>query len=179
MQALLLFSRAVDRTNEIFGRLAAWAVLIACLISAGNASSRYLFNLSSNAWLEIQWYLFSVIFLLGASYTLKLNEHVRVDLVFMSLSDRGRLWVDILGIIFFLLPATGILAYMSWLFFLQAWDISEISANAGGLPRWPVKLLMPLGFGMLTLQGLSELIKRVGTLLDRIHISTHYERPLQ
>lgn len=179
MQALLSFSRAVDRINALFGRLAAWLVLIACLLSAGNASTRYLFNLSSNAWLEIQWYLFSGMFLLGASYTLKLNEHVRVDLVFMMLSDRGRLWIDIFGILFFLLPATGILTYMTWDFFIEAWRIGEVSANAGGLVRWPVKLLMPLGFGLLTLQGLSELVKRVAALTDNLEISSNYERPLQ
>lgn len=179
MQALLLFSRAIDRINTLCGRLAAWMVLIACLLSAGNASTRYLFNLSSNAWLEIQWYLFSGMFLLGAAYTLKQNEHVRVDLVFMSLSDRGRLWVDIFGILFFMLPATGILTYMTWDFFVDAWHIGETSANAGGLVRWPVKLLMPVGFGLLTLQGISELIKRVAALTDYLQIDTRYERPLQ
>lgn len=179
MQALLSFSRAVDRINAWFGRLAAWLVLIACLISAGNASSRYLFNASSNAWLEIQWYLFSAMFLLGASYTLKLNEHVRVDLVLMMLSERGRLWIDVFGILCFLLPTTVILGYMSWGFFIDAWQIGEVSANAGGLVRWPVKLLMPLGFGLLTLQGVSELVKRIAGLTDKLQVDTHYERPLQ
>lgn len=179
MQTLLTFSRVVDRINELTGRLAAWAVLIACVISAANASSRYLFSISSNAWLEIQWYFFSAIFLLGASVTLKLNEHVRVDLVYMSVGERGRLWIDILGFACFMLPATSILAYITWGFFHQSWILQESSANAGGLIRWPVKIMMPLGFGLLTLQGISELIKRVATLRGTIHIDTHYERPLQ
>jgi TRAP-type mannitol/chloroaromatic compound transport system permease small subunit len=179
MQALLTFSRIVDRLNEWIGRLAAWAVLLACVISAGNASSRYLFSISSNAWLEIQWYMFSAIFLLGAPVTLKLNEHVRVDIVYMSVGERGRLWIDIIGFICFMLPATAILTYMTWSFVDQSWLQQETSANAGGLIRWPVKLLMPVGFGLLTLQGISELIKRIATLRGTIHIDTHYERPLQ
>lgn len=179
MHALLVFSRVVDRVNILLGKFAAWAVLIACVISAGNALSRYLFNISSNGWLEIQWYLFSAIFLLGAAATLKLNEHVRVDLVYMSVSERGRLWIDIIGFTFFMLPATLILTYMTWDFFMQSWGQQETSANPGGLIRWPVKLMMPLGFGLLSLQGLSELIKRIATLGGTIHIDTHYERPLQ
>lgn len=179
MQALLTFSRFVDRLNVLVGRLAAWAVLIACVISAGNASIRYLFNISSNGWLEIQWYLFSAIFLLGAPVTLKLNEHVRVDLVYMSVGERGRLWIDIIGFTFFMLPATCILTYMTWGFFDQSWMQQEVSSNAGGLIRWPIKLMMPIGFGLLTLQGFSELIKRIATMVGVIHIDTHYERPLQ
>lgn len=179
MQALLTFSRAVDLLNTWVGKLAAYAVLTACIISAGNASTRYLFSLSSNAFLEIQWYLFSAIFLLGAPVTLKLNEHVRVDLVYMSVGERGRLWIDIIGFTFFMLPATIILTYMTWDFFDQSWFQQETSANPGGLIRWPVKLMMPIGFGLLSLQGISELIKRIATLVGTIHIDTHYERPLQ
>ncbi|MDY0873045.1 TRAP transporter small permease subunit [Dongia rigui] len=179
MHALLIFSRVIDRLNTGLGKVAAWAVLLACLISAGNATFRYLFSNSSNALLEIQWYLFSASFLLGAALTLKLNEHVRVDIVYMSVGERGRLWIDIIGFTVFMLPATIILTYMSWDFFLQSWGQNETSANAGGLVRWPVKLLMPFGFGMLSLQGISELIKRIATLVGVIHIDTHYERPLQ
>lgn len=179
MRALLIFSRVVDRLNTGLGKLAAWAVLVACVISAGNATSRYLFNISSNAWLEIQWYLFSAVFLLGAAVTLKLNEHVRVDLVFMMLSERGRLWIDIIGFTCFMLPACLILTYMTWDFFMQSWIQNEGSANPGGLIRWPVKLMMPVGFAFLSLQGISELIKRIATLVGAIHIDTHYERPLQ
>lgn len=179
MRALLIFSRVIDRLNTGIGKLASWAVLLACVISAGNATFRYLFSNSSNALLEIQWYLFSAIFLLGAALTLKLNEHVRVDLVYMSVGERGRLWIDIIGFTCFMLPATIILTYMSWDFFMQSWIQNETSANAGGLVRWPVKLMMPIGFGLLSLQGVSELIKRIATLVGAIHIDTHYERPLQ
>jgi len=179
VQALLAISRAVDWINAKLGVVAYWLVLIACLISAGNAASRYVLSESSNAWLEIQWYMFSGIFLLGAAYTLKVNEHVRVDLVYAAVSPRVRLWIDVFGLIFFLLPATIILAKMTWPFFLDSWVRDEQSNNAGGLVRWPVKLLMPIGFAFLTAQGISELIKRVAALAGKIEIETRYDRPLQ
>ena len=179
MQALLAVSRAIDWINARLGVVACWLVLIACLISAGNAGSRYLFSISSNAWLEIQWYMFSGIFLLGASYTLKVNEHVRVDLIYAHVSGRARLWIDVFGIIFFLLPATIILTDMTWPFFLDAWVRNEESNNAGGLIRWPVKLLLPVGFAFLTAQGISELIKRIAALSGAIELETRYDRPLQ
>ena len=179
MQALLAVSRGIDWINARLGVVACWLVLIACLISAGNATSRYLFSESSNAWLEIQWYLFSGIFLLGASYTLKVNEHVRVDLIYAHVSPRTRLWIDLFGIIFFLLPATIILIDMTWPFFLDAWRRNEESNNAGGLIRWPVKLLLPVGFAFLTAQGISELIKRIAALSGAIELETRYDRPLQ
>jgi TRAP-type mannitol/chloroaromatic compound transport system permease small subunit len=179
VQALLAVSRAIDWVNARLGAVASWLVLIACLISAGNAASRYVLSMSSNAWLEIQWYMFSGIFLLGASYTLKLNEHVRVDLVYAYISPRARLWVDVFGLICFLLPATIILAKMTWPFFLDSWVRDEQSNNAGGLMRWPVKLLMPVGFAFLTAQGVSELIKRFAALAGMIALETRYDRPLQ
>ena len=179
MSGLLQVSRAIDGTNAMFGRVADWLVLFAALISAYNAAQRYLFNVSSNAWLEIQWYMFAGMVLLGAAYTLKLNEHVRVDLVYSSVSDRARLWIDIFGILFFLLPAMVIIAWMSWPFFTGSYLGNEGSSNAGGLLRWPVKLLMPLGFGLVALQGISELIKRVAALQGRISVETKYEKPLQ
>ena len=179
MQSLLAVSRAIDWINARLGAVACWLVLIACLISAGNATSRYLFSESSNAWLEIQWYLFSGIFLLGASYTLKVNEHVRVDLVYAHVSPRTRLWIDVFGIICFLLPATIILTKMTWPFFYDAWLRNEDSNNAGGLIRWPVKLLMPVGFALLALQGVSEIIKRIAALEHVIDIEFKYEKPLQ
>lgn len=179
MQALLAVSRVIDWINARLGVVACWLVLIACLISAGNAGSRYLFSVSSNAWLEIQWYLFSGIFLLGASYTLKVNEHVRVDLVYAHVSPRARLWIDVFGIIFFLLPATIILTDMTWPFFYDAWVRGEESNNAGGLIRWPVKLLLPVGFAFLTAQGISELIKRIAALRGTLELETRYDRPLQ
>ena len=179
MQALLAISRVIDWINARLGAVACWLVLVACLISAGNAGSRYLFSLSSNAWLEIQWYMFSGIFLLGAAHTLKCNEHVRVDLVYAHVSSRTRLWIDVFGIVFFLLPATIILIDMTWPFFLDSWLRDEQSNNAGGLLRWPVKLLLPAGFVFLTAQGISELIKRIAALAGMIELETKYDRPLQ
>ena len=164
MRAMLAFSRAVDWVNDGFGRIADWMVLAACAISAGNAFVRYGFAMSSNAWLEVQWYLFAGTVMLGAAYTLNRNEHVRVDLVYGSVSARARLWIDVFGIIFFLLPGMILLAWMTWPFFQEAWLRGEHSPNAGGLLRWPVKLLMPLGFAMVALQGLAELVKRIAAL---------------
>lgn len=179
MPALLKLSAAIDWVNHQFGRLAAWAVLAAALISAFNVVRRYAFNLSSNAWLEVQWYLFAVMVLLGAAYTLNKNEHVRVDIVYASVSDRGRIWIDILGLIFFLFPAIGILAYETWPIFWDSYVSGETSGNAGGLIRWPVKLMLPLGFALVFLQGISELIKRVAALQGEIAFDAHYEKPLQ
>jgi TRAP-type mannitol/chloroaromatic compound transport system permease small subunit len=172
-------SGAIDRLNERFSWIADWCVLISCLISAGNALSRYAFSLSSNAWLEIQWYLFAAIFMLGASYTLKRNEHVRVDLIYANVSHRLQLWIDLLGTIFFLLPTVAILGWLSWPVFVNSFVSGEMSTNAGGLIRWPVKLLLPLGFFLLTLQGVSELIKRIAALRGDIDLSTEYEAPTQ
>ena len=179
MGFLLGLSRAIDALNERFGRLATWCVLIACLISAGNAMSRYAFSASSNAWLEIQWYLFAAMFLLGAPYTLKLNEHVRVDVLYALMTPRQRLWLDLLGAILFLMPTAAMIGAMSWTLFAESFAIREMSNNAGGLPRWPVKALVPLGFGLLALQGVSEIIKRWAALSGRIELSTLYEKPLQ
>ncbi len=179
MRALLFLSKTIDELNRRIGIAAAWCVLIACVISAGNATSRYIFSQSSNAWLEIQWYLFSGIFLLGAANTLRLNEHVRVDILYSHVSSRARLWIDIFGIIVFLLPATIIITKMTWPFFMEAWVRGEESSNAGGLLRWPVKLLLPAGFALVTLQGISELIKRVAALRGLIQIDTRYDKPLQ
>lgn len=179
MTALLRFSGLVDALNEKIGLIASWLVLIACVISAGNAVMRYGFNMSSNAWLEIQWYLFGGMVMLGAAYTLKVNEHVRVDVLYSRYSDRTRLWVDLLGGIFFLLPMAIIIGWLSWPMFINSFHIGETSGNAGGLLRWPVKLLVPLGFLLLTLQGLSEIIKRVAALTGHGDIKARYERPLQ
>jgi TRAP-type mannitol/chloroaromatic compound transport system permease small subunit len=157
-------------------------VLAASAISAGNAFMRYGLSASSNAWLEVQWYFFAGMVMLGASYTLKRNEHVRVDVLFGSLGERARLWVDVLGLIFFLLPAMALLAWMTWPFFVDSWVRMEGSPNAGGLLRWPVKLLMPLGFALITLQGVSELIKRIALLRGmnpETEVVTEYHRPEQ
>ena len=150
-------------------------------IHAGNAASRYVFSESSNGWLEIQWYMFAGMVLLGAPYTLKMNEHVRVDLFYMTLGRRGQLWIDILGTLVFLLPTCIILAWLSWPFFMQSFAVGEHSSNAGGLLRWPIKLVLPVGFLLVALQGLSELIKRVAFLngIPVESLEAHYERPTQ
>ena len=182
MDPLIAFSRTVDAVNAVFGKAADWMVLFACTISAGNAFIRYGLSMSSNAWLEVQWYLFSGIVMLGAPYTLFRNEHVRVDLIYGNLSVRNRLWVDVFGIICFLLPATLLLAWMTWPFFLDSFTRNEGSPNAGGLLRWPVKVLLPLGFVLLSLQGLSELIKRVALLRGiepAAEVVVEYHRPEQ
>lgn len=179
MNALLKFSSAIDRLNERFGQFANWMVLAACLVSAGNAVSRYSLSLSSNAWLEIQWYMFAALVMLGAPYTLKVNEHVRVDIVYGRISTRAQIWIDILGGLLFLLPATIIMGWLAWPMFMNAWNLGETSANAGGLLRWPVKLMVPLGFLLITLQGLSEIIKRAGALGGHCPPPPQYEKPLQ
>ena len=179
MHYLLAFAHGIDWINDRFGTIAKWAVTLACAISAGNAFIRYGLDISSNAWLEIQWYLFAVCVMLGASQVLRLNEHVRVDILYGKLSSRGRVWIDLLGILFFLLPAMGVLLYYSWPLFLNMYRTGEMSSNAGGLIRWPVALTMPLGFAMVILQGISEAIKRVGWLTHTYEMEIHYERPLQ
>jgi TRAP-type mannitol/chloroaromatic compound transport system permease small subunit len=179
MNILLAISALIDAMNERFGRIANWCVLLACVISAGNALIRYGFSLSSNAWLEIQWYLFGAIFMLGAPYTLKTNGHVRVDIVYGNVSPRTQIWIDLLGGIFFLMPAMVIIGWMSWPVFLDSFLTGEMSNNAGGLLRWPIKLFLPLGFALLALQGLSEIIKRVAALMGRYDLAARYEKPLQ
>jgi TRAP-type mannitol/chloroaromatic compound transport system permease small subunit len=179
MKGLLALSRAIDAMNEKLGTIADWLVLLSCLISAGNAFSRYAFSMSSNAWLEIQWYMFGALVLLGASYTLKRNEHVRVDIVYSNVSTRRQIAIDIFGGVLFLLPATLILCYLSWPVFYNSWIGNEVSGNAGGLIRWPIKIFLPLGFALLSLQGISELIKRIAMLTGHMKADLHYERPLQ
>jgi len=167
--ALLLgMSRLIDALNERVGHAIYWLILVAVLVSAGNATIRYTFDISSNGWLELQWYLFSAVFLLGAGYTLLHNEHVRIDVVFAHLSPRQRAWVDLLGGVFFLLPMAVVIMVLSWPVFIESFARHEVSADAGGLLRWPAKLLIPAGFLLLTLQGLSEIIKRIGFLAGLI-----------
>lgn len=176
---VIKFTRVIDWLSDIFGFVAKWLVLLACLISAGNATIRYLFNYSSNGWLEIQWYMFAGIVFLGAAQTLRLNEHVRVDLLYSAVSDRARLWIDVVGIILFLLPAMAFLLYLTTPFFLNSWRLQETSSNAGGLILWPVKMILPLGFLLLLLQGFAELAKRIAALAGVVKLDTHYEAPLQ
>lgn len=179
MGVLLAFSRGIDRLSAGFAVIADYLVLIAVLISAGNALVRYTLNMSSNGLLEIQWYMFAGMVLLGASYTLKMNEHVRVDLVYSALSTKGRLFVDIFGFIVLFLPVIGYLFALTFPFFWRSFTSGEVSMNAGGLILWPAKATLPLGFALLFLQGLSELIKRFAALAGLITIETKYEKPLQ
>ena len=176
---ILKLTSAIDRASDIAGYIAKWLVLLACVVSAGNAIIRYLFSYSSNGWLEIQWYMFGGIVLLGAAQTLRLNEHVRIDLLYSNVSDRTRLWIDVFGFVCFLLPVMAYLVYLTWPFFLNAFRTNEMSMNAGGLILWPAKLLLPVGFALLFLQGLAELAKRIAALKGEIKIDTHYEAPLQ
>jgi TRAP-type mannitol/chloroaromatic compound transport system permease small subunit len=167
VKTLLAFSRAVDGLNERVGRAAIWLVLIAVLVSAGNAIMRKAFDMSSNAFLEAQWYMFSAIFLLCAPYTLLHNEHIRIDVVTGRLSHRTQTWIDIFGTVFFLLPMAALIMWLSWPVFMRAWSIGEVSSNAGGLIVWPARLLVPVGFLLLVLQGISQLIKLVAHLRGR------------
>lgn len=179
MKPLLSLAEFIDAFNNRFGSLANWAVLLSCFISCANAVFRFGFSLSSNAWLEIQWYLFAGAVMLGASMVLRVNEHVRVDVIYGQLSARTKVMVDLFGLIFFLLPVMTLMVYLSLPLFLQMFNSGEMSSNAGGLIRWPAMMMLPLGFSMVFLQGLSEIIKRVGWLTGQYEMSLVYERPLQ
>lgn len=168
MTLLLKLSQLIDWISERVGKGTFWLVLIMTIISAGNAVVRFAFNYSSNGLLEIQWYLFAAIFLLCSPYTLQKNEHVRIDVLSGKLSPRGLAVIDIIGSLFFLLPMVVLVLYLSVPLVADSYHISEMSANAGGLIRWPVKILLPLGFTLLALQGISELIKRVAFLMGLI-----------
>ena len=164
MSILLKLAALIDAVNGRVGRAVHWLVLVAVLVSASNAVARYGFSAGSNAWLELQWYLFSAIFLLGAGYTLLRNEHVRIDVLLHRLPKRGQIWIDIFGFVCFLAPFVLLMIYLSWPVFTRAYVSGEMSENAGGLIRWPVYILVPIGFSLLALQGLSELIKRFAFL---------------
>ena len=168
MQALLRLSRGIDWLNAQVGKYVIWLILAATVISGVNAVVRKVFHTSSNAFLEVQWYLFAASFLLAAGYTLLEKEHVKVDVINAKLSLRTRVWIDVLGFTLFLTPICLVVLNYSIPFFLQAYNSGEMSSNAGGLIRWPVYLMMPLGFGLLLLQGLSELIKRIAFLAGLI-----------
>ena len=178
MKILLAISRLIDAVNEFVGRATYWLILAAVLISAGNAMIRYAFNMSSNAWLEIQWYLFSAVFLFCAGYTLLHNQHIRIDVVTGRLSKRAQAWIDIFGTLFFLLPMALTVMWLSWPVFVDAYQRNEVSTNAGGLIIWPARLMLPIGFLLLILQGCSELIKRVAFLRGLIPDPTEkHEEP--
>lgn len=167
MAFLLHISRLIDRANEKVGRAVYWLVLAAVLISSLNAIVRYVFNISSNAWLELQWYLFSAVFLLCAGYAHLHNEHIRIDIFVGQFTPRVRTWIDILGGLFFLLPMAILIFWLSLPMVADSFVRQEMSGDAGGLIRWPVKLLLPIGFALLILQGVSEIVKRVGFLIGR------------
>ncbi len=180
MKALLALSRLIDSINEYVGRTVYWLVLVTVLVSAANATSRYALDRASNAWLELQWYLFAAVFLLCAGYTLLHNEHIRIDVIAGRLSRRTQVWIDIFGTLLFLLPMSTYILWLSWPIFMNAWNSNEISASAGGLVRWPARAMVPAGFFLLTLQGVSELIKRVAFLQGLIpDPSEKHEVPME
>jgi TRAP-type mannitol/chloroaromatic compound transport system permease small subunit len=203
LDAALRFSRAIDAMNYRFGIVANYLVLFSALLSAANAGFRYgingLIELSreyhflsgiqvliawygnnSNSFLEAQWYMFAAMVMFGAGWTLKVNEHVRVDLVYGMVSDRARVWIDLLGGLLFLLPMCIVLTYFTWPWFVDSWVNNEVSTNAGGLMRWPVKLVLPIGFVLVGLQGISEIIKCIAAMTVPGYKREHaYEKPLQ
>ena len=164
MNALLALSRAIDSVNRRVGRAVTWLILLAVLVSATNATVRKLFNVSSNAWLELQWYLFGAVFMLASGYTMLKNEHVRVDVLASRFSRRTQLWIEIVGVLLFLLPACSLILWLSWPSFMDSLVNNEQSSNAGGLIRWPAKLILPVGFALLVAAGVSHLIKCIGCL---------------
>ena len=179
MEPLFKLSKAIDWFNHKVGYVASWMILLSCLVSAGNASWRKIFDNSSNGALEMQWYMFAATVMLGAAYTLQRNEHVRVDILYGTRAPRTRAIIDTLGIIFFLLPSMYLIAKLAYPTFINAFNSGEMSSNAGGLIRWPFVLLLPLGCALVWIQGISELIKRVGFLMGKFNMDTTYERPLQ
>ena len=179
MKLLLLGAEWFDRLNSRFGDVAAWAVMASCFISCANAFVRFGFSISSNAWLEIQWYLFAVCVMLGASLVLRVNEHVRVDIFYGKLSPRGKVYIDLFGLIFFLLPLMGLMFDLSLPLFSRMYESGEMSSNAGGLIRWPAMLMLPLGFALLFIQGFFEIVKRIAWLRGEYEMNLVYERPLQ
>jgi TRAP-type mannitol/chloroaromatic compound transport system permease small subunit len=179
MKILLSYVRLIDWISDKLGKLAAYLIMLSCFISAGNAVIRYAFDISSNGWLEIQWYLFGAAVMLASAHVLKLNEHVRVDVLYGQFRTHAQVWVDIFGLIFFLLLMSIMSTYLAWPFFYEKFRTMEMSSNSGGLVRWPIALMLPVGFGLLTLQGIAEIIKRIGWLNGTYNLDIHYEKPLQ
>jgi TRAP-type mannitol/chloroaromatic compound transport system permease small subunit len=175
MRTLLRIAFAIDRMNERIGKSVAWLGLGAVVVCTGNAVARYALNIGSNAWLELQWYFNSAVFLLIAAYALKRNEHVRIDVINGRLSARAQAWIDILGGLFMLLPAVTIIAWYSWPSLINSFDIQEYSSDPGGLIRWPVRLLLPVAFALLGVQAISEIIKRIAFLKGLIP-ATDFEK---
>ena len=172
MDFLLNFSRLIDRVSSAVGRTLSWLILLAVIVSTVNAIVRKLFDVSSNSWLELQWVLFGAVFLLCSSWTLLSNEHIRIDIVNSLLPKAARDWIDIAGHVLFLLPLTIVMMIVSWPFAIRSLLLNEQSINAGGLPQWPAKLLIPIGFLMLFFQGVSELIKRIAIMRGALEDTT-------
>lgn len=168
LEAVLRISAGIDRLNETIGKSVYWLILVAVLVSAVNAIVRKAFDVSSNAWLELQWQLFGAVFMLAAAYTLLRNEHIRIDIINSRFPKRVRDWIDLLGHFLFLMPFVLLMIYDGWPFFTASYRINEQSMNAGGLPQWPPKFLIPLGFFLLFLQGISEIIKRIAVMRGHI-----------
>jgi TRAP-type mannitol/chloroaromatic compound transport system permease small subunit len=179
MNALLSLSRGIDWLNDRFATFAKWAVLASCLISCANAVVRYVLNYSSNAFTEIQWYLFAACVMLGASQVMRVNEHVRVDVLYGLYSGRTQAKIDLAGMLLFVLPVMAVLVYYCWPLFAQMYRTNEMSSQSGGLIRWPAMLMLPLGFSLIMLQAVSETIKRWAWLNNAYEGDFHYERPLQ
>jgi TRAP-type mannitol/chloroaromatic compound transport system permease small subunit len=178
MGGLLALSRGIDRLNEFIGKWVGWLILGAILVSATNAVIRKAFNMSSNAWLELQWYLFGAAFLLAAAYTLKQNEHIRIDIIYGLFSRRKQHWIDLFGHVFFLMPFVLLMLYYFVPYFLLSYRSGEVSSSAGGLVIWPAKLMLLIGFFLLALQGISEIIKKIAVMRGDMEdptpfISTH------
>jgi TRAP-type mannitol/chloroaromatic compound transport system permease small subunit len=164
MQALLALSRGIDRVTEFIGKAVMWLILLAVLVSAGNAISRKFLNLSSNAWLELQWYLFGAAFMGAAAYTLQQNEHIRIDVFYGSRSRRTQHWIDLFGHIFFLLPFVALMVWYLWPYTVQAWRSGQVSTNAGGLIIWPARAILLAGFVLLVFQAFAEIIKKIAVM---------------
>lgn len=179
MDALLRLARRADRVSDAAGAVASALVLGATAISVGNALLRYGLSLGSNAWIEAQSILFALIIYLGGAQTLRLNEHIRIDVIYSGRSERTRLWIDVLGVVLFLLPVSVAMTWLSWTYFAASFASGEMSPNIGGLPLWPAKLAIPIGFALLSVQGLSELVKRVAALRGLVEVDVGYEKPQQ
>jgi len=177
MKNLMRLSGTIDRLNEWIGKNVAWLGLAAVLVCTGNAVARYAFDTASNAWLELQWYFNAAVWLLVAAYTLKRNEHVRIDVINGRLPPRAQAWIDLFGGAFMLLPAVTIIAWYSWPSLINSWHIGEHSSDPGGLIRWPVRLLIPVAFTLLALQGLSEIIKRIAFLRGELTADAFERKP--
>lgn len=179
MSWLLRFTRYVDAFNDRVAIVASYLVLLACLVSGANAAIRYALDRGSNAWLELQWYMFAGIVMFGTAKLLRVNEHVRVDIIYGGRESRTKALIDLFGLLVFLMPTVVLMIYLSWPFVIDSYLSQEMSSNAGGLIRWPFKVIVPLGFALLAVQGLAEIIKRVAYLRGQLQMDTHYERPLQ